>query len=654
MMMDFDDLKKLTQKCWNAQSSYRDAMKDDFHFYDGHQWTDEEIVDFTDTSRAPVIFNRVAPIIAAVQGSEINNRTQVRFIPREIGDAKPNEVLTAGAEWFRDEGDAEDEDSHSFTDMLICGIGWTETYLDFEADEEGAPRTQRIDPTEMFWDLHAHRKGLIDSGVMGRVREIPRREAKDMWPDVKVSDINAAWIDDRKDDPQVDYVIEGDDYTYPDTDTTSSSDTVTVVQIQYREKMRFVEYIEPSTGQRDEMPKSDWDRLAKGLPILPPHRVISRVVWKQAFLGNVLLSESQPCDTASTFQAITGHWDRKDKRFYGLLRSMRDPQKFANKTMMQTMRILDTNAKGGVVIEEDAVSDMRAFEESWAAADSVSFVKPGKIGGIQPKPGPQVSAGLMGLGDFAISAIRDVSGVNMELMGMREAQQAGVLEYQRRQSAMTTLAFYFDSLRYYRKRQGDVILWFLTKWIAPTGRLVRIVKDGLQEYVPLAIDDDTRKYDVIVDDSPQAPNEKERAWSVIQSMMPLLQNSGLSLEDWADILDYSPLPSSFADMVRTKAEEQKQQGQQPNPMEQLAIAKEQAEVEETNSKTQLNLAKIYEMGVPDQTLASRVDHPVEVAARAQQFESAARLNDAKVGEVVAKTEREDLRLLNDLMRTPRQ
>jgi hypothetical protein len=38
------------------------------------------------------------------------------------------------------------------------------------------------------------------------------------------------------------------------------------------------------------------------------------------------------------------------------------------------------------------------------------------------------------LGQFAISSIRDVTGVNLELLGLRDANQPGMLEAQRKQA----------------------------------------------------------------------------------------------------------------------------------------------------------------------------------------------------------------------------
>ncbi|UNY40280.1 portal protein [Paracoccus phage vB_PmaP_KLEP18-1] len=646
-MKSFDELKHIVCRNWQAQSAYRKDMQDDFSFIAGHQWTDEERAFLEGNQRAPIVFNRVAPIIASVSGSEINNRTQVRFIPREIGDAKPNEILTAGADWFRDESNAEDEDSQAFSDMLICGIGATETFLDFEADTEGRPSMQRIPPWEFGWDCHAHRKGLSDSAVFFRVRQIPAGEAREMFPDVDIADINATWMDTVRDDPTEHINYPGDQYAHGgQTEGDPNPDVVTIVQVQYREKERFVEYIDPQTGEKAEMRRTEWDKLAKMSDVMPPHVEIRRNVWRQAMLGNVVLQESQPCAKASTFCVQTGHWDREDKRFYGLLRSMRDPQKFANKWLSQTLHILSVNAKGGVIVEQDAVDDVRAFEESWSASDAVSYVKPGRAGGVIPKPGPQMPVALMQLTEFAISSIRDVSGVNMELMGMREAQQAGVLEYQRRQAAMTTLSFYFDSLRFYRKTQGEVILYFLQKWIAPTGRLVRLVKEGLTEYVPLAVEDDTRQYDVIVDDSPQAPNEKERAWQVIQQMMPVLQTAGLSIEDWADILEYAPLPTSFAEKVRAKAEAAQQNPPQPSPVDIAQLEKLNAETADKQASAMYKQAQAAALMQGEQG-----DNPAEMQARIAKDMTAAELNAARAVQIAQQPQIEQSRLLMDWVKS---
>lgn len=617
-MKDFETLKEWVQTSWRAQGDWREAVEEDFNFVDGHQWTDSEKTALEEQSRIPIVFNRTAVIIGSVAGTEINNRTEVRFIPREIGDVKPNEVLTAGGEWFRDQADAEDAESDAFQDLLMCGLAVTDTGLDWDKDPEGEPEIRKIDPCSFGWDHYAYNKGLTDARYFFEVVEKPKGELEDRFEGKDASEIDADWLP-RKSDTGEGVNHAGDEYAYEDNnDIEENKASLHVVRIQWRERSKVVEFINPETGKRDEMDAKKFKILSERVPLNIPQRTLNKWVWHQAFLGkNDILEKNQPDPDGSTFNVMTGHWDRKDKRFYGLLRSMKDPQKFANKWLSQTLHIINSNSKGGVMVEPGAVVDQQQFEESWAAADGVTWMKDGAIaaGRISEKPKADMPSALMSLTEFAISSIRDTSGVNMELLGLRDANQPGVLEYQRRQSAMTTLARFFDALRFYRKRQGHTVLNMLRNHIAPTGRLVRLVREDQTQYVPLAMGDDVEKYDVIIDDAPSAPNEKEKAWSVIEAMMPILQGADLSLDDWADILEYSPLPSSFADKVREKAKKAKEQEGQPNPMEQLMQADAQASVQLKQAQAQKAAAEAQSKGGEAQM------QQAEMAQRGQEIQA---------------------------------
>ena len=68
---------------------------------------------------------------------------------------------------------------------------------------------------------------------------------------------------------------------------------------------------------------------------------------------------------------------------------------------------------------------------------------------------------LGNLMEYANKSMSDVSGINQELLGMADREQAGVLEYQRKQSAVTLLAPLFDSMRRYRKMAGRCWLYMM-------------------------------------------------------------------------------------------------------------------------------------------------------------------------------------------------
>jgi hypothetical protein len=90
-----------------------------------------------------------------------------------------------------------------------------------------------------------------------------------------------------------------------------------------------------------------------------------------------------------SWACITGELDRNKGHWFGLIKTMRDPQMWANKWLSQTLHILNTTAKGGIVAEEDAFADMTEAEEKWAQPDTIVWATTGAVSNpkIMPKPG---------------------------------------------------------------------------------------------------------------------------------------------------------------------------------------------------------------------------------------------------------------------------
>ncbi len=553
---------------------WRKNAQEDYDFYNGRQWNEQDLAVLNEQNRPVMTFNRIAPLINAVIGAERNNKRQVQFIPRQEGAAFANQILTGAAEWFRDEADGEYEDSDAFQDAIICGMGWTDTRLDYEENPQGKPIIARLDPMKMVWDASAVKPNLIDAQRLWYIDEKPLDIAAEMFPHVHWSDLHADWVKHQgflyptsngmtKSYQAGGYQGEGA-YLEEEVGGSQRPKMVTLVECRWFEREVVYKVLEPQSGKFIDYSENDFQSLRKEFPDIQATRLTRKIV-KRAFLGRKLLeAPDKPLVPAGQlgWECITGTFDKLSRQFYGLVRPTKDPQRWANKYFSQVMHLLNSQSKGGIMAERDAFDDDRQAVESWARADSITWLKSGAVAGgrIQPKPVAQFPQGFFQLFNEAKSALEQVTGLSSEFIGTRAVNQPGILEQQRRQSSLNLLASFFDALRRYRQRQGKIILYLIQNYLSD-GRLVRIAGDENAQYVPLTREMVTSlEYDIVVDDAPTSLNEKERTFALIMQLLPLMQNFATP-EIMLDLLRYSPLPASLIHKIAIKAQNALQEEQ---------------------------------------------------------------------------------------------
>lgn len=533
------------------------GAKEDFDFVAGRQWDETALQTLHAQGRPASVFNRVAPMVDAVCGYEVSNRQEVRYIPREVGDVGVNELLTDAAAWFRDQCDAEDEESDAFRDAAISGRGWTETRIDYETNPDGDPDIGRVDPFEVFPNWESCKPNFDDRKRVWRVRKMSLDAAQALLPDAEENELHAGWAATGSDGSAT--TNPGDDYDT--SDATKPDPECTLIECQWWDREPFMRFYDPGTGQIVEMEVDKFSTLLERMLAMPPEAMMAagiappvnpvrqyRRVYRRAFIGTKVFPQPNMIDGDFTYKAITGKRDKTKNQFYGLVRAMKDPQRWTNKLFSQIMHILNSNAKGGIMAERGAFEDDRKAAESWAKADGITWTSAGALNGnrIREKPISQLPPGQAQMLQFSMESMPLVTGINQELLGLRETNQPGVLEYQRKQSGLTILATLFDSQRRYRKEQGRLMLKMIQQYLSD-GRLVKIAGEDGARYVPLVRQAATGDYDVIVDDAPTAPNSKDKNWAIVQSMLPLLMpmlQADPKLA--AKVLQTSPLPESIS------------------------------------------------------------------------------------------------------------
>ena len=558
-------------------SEWLKEARDCYDLASGNQWSDEDKAVLEKAGRPAVTFNRIGPVLDSVAGSEISNRQQVQYIPRTPGASGVNDLLTGAAQWVRDNCDAEDEESDAFFDLLVCGLGAIENSLDYTDDAEGQLLYDRVDPLNTRYDPTAKKRNLTDRKWCQRDKWMTSEEIEEKWPDAEIGGKDLAGVHQTDEEGKTPHDATNA-WLYKDgaVGYDAKQGKFLVIHHQWFSIENYYKALDPHTGQIVELDEDKHELAKAAMGDSLQSVAMKRKCYKQAFVGGGSVLEKSKLPTQKggfTLQFMTGKRDRNKNTWYGLVRPMSDPQRWANKFFSQILHIVNSNAKGGLMIEDGAVDNIRKLEENWSKADSVIVFNQGAIAEdrIREKPIPAYPLAPEKLMEFSVSSIRDTTGVNLELMGMADREQAGVLEAHRKQAGMIVLSSFFDSLRRYRKMNGRLVADFIQNYLSD-GRLVKIVgQDGTEQYIPLLRQEDVVEYDVVVDESPTSHNVKERVFGFLMQALPSLLKMGMSVPK--ELVDYLPIPASLAG--KWKTEMNQQPPQDPMAGEKLKIQGQQ-------------------------------------------------------------------------------
>lgn len=650
---DPDDVLKRVNDCRKKAdeklNDWFDEAKIDFNFYEGAQYPDEDVEKMEKENRIPVIFNRVAAVVNAICGQEVNNRQEVKYLPRratnygppgppnpQTGQPSPPQPIPSPADpmndavkWAREQCNAEDEDSDAFRDMVICGMGWSVLRMDYEENPEGMTEVIRIDPLRMRWDPSARRKNVVDKAWVQCDHPMNKEDGKARWPKTWPDVTTTATGASPKD--RANPIDTTENWKYQDSSASGSQakrDEVRVIHHIERRKVPKFRAVDPASGSMKEYTQAEADNAQKNHATLPPEvqqaqplpefvPVMGRAYWEAWTVGGtVLQSGLAPSQKDFCYQAMTCYRERETGYWIGAVRHIRDPQRYANRLMSLMMSILGTGAKGGVLYETGAFVNPKKAKDDWARWDSAIELSPGSLaaGKVQAKPPVQLPPGAADLMQFSIGSIRDVAGVNIELLGQENSNETGVVEDMKTKAGLTILASMFDAMRLYRKRQGVILAEYIQKFISD-GRLIRIIGSPNQQFIPLLRDPESVEYDIVVDESPSSRDVKERTWGALQLLVPMAMQTGMPLPP--NLLDYSPLPQSLVMEWKQAIEAQKGQPP-PDPLpvqvEKLKMAGDQQKMQQQG---QLDMqAKQQDVQIEQQKIQ------MDAAAKQQEQQSA--------------------------------
>lgn len=566
---------------------------------DTGQWSEEDLETLESQGRPPVTFNSIEKLIQGIVGTEINNRLQPFFSAREKNDTAIAQAMQEVGNWARD-NNVEEEDTEAFEHAVICGMGWTNTTMEYDSDPDGKLTVVNMDPLRFVWDAKSKRPGLMDSRFRGYVQTMTEDDFDIMFPDNEGEGENSVFgeVDFRR--------MEGsgakstDDYNNPSVNEGEEQAQEGDVQV-YQHQFFVHEPIYKVRNSQGEIKELDQDEFtelkknakAKGNVMIsmadPPQengipfrKDVEKIYYNAFFTGDKLLDlDVSSWRKGFTFQCITGRRDHMKGTYYGLVKPMMDPQRWANKFFSQTIHNYNTAIKSRLWAEEGAVENIDELSEKIAGPDIVVF-NDGAIAGKKIMQPQQITfdPGLFNMFQFAFNIGPAVTGMSDEFIGIAGRDQPIGLEQTRKLATMSVMAKIFSSYRLYKKNSGALLVNYMQEFFT-IATMTRVVSDVLKPVVPLIKKIDNWKFDVHVDAAPLSPSTKATVFSVMKDFLQFMPTEMQSLY-LPEFIRNSPLPAKLASTVADAMEKKAQ----PDPEAKAkANAVFRAELEKLVSET---------------------------------------------------------------------
>jgi hypothetical protein len=513
--------------------------------------------------------------VDVVVGSEITNRFDIRYLARTPSDTRDtvSRLMSETIRYVREKSRAGHYETKAFWDMVVCGLGCVELYQDFEEDDEGLTLLKRISPFYVRPDPFAREVNLRDSRYVIRRAWVSRRDMKYMFED-KWDDLKESIQQTADSAPSGIQRIMG--YSAKDAgfyNAKSQEFLVNDYQYYLRRKLWKVrnpitqEVLEART-EKEYKQLVDMIResaLINSYPITDAFEMenvnqVPRREYRRAYIcGDIVLAESDIPTNHFSYYFITGFEDHQEDKtsWFGLVRPLRDPQRWSNKFFSQMIYMVSTSPKGGLYYEDGAFDDEEQAKRDHARPNTMIKVLPGGINKIHQREQLRPISGLDSMMEHAINAIPNVSGVNYFLQGLQSGNQPGVVVQSYQKQGMVILSCLLDALQQYREDVGDGYLAHVREYM-PDNRIIRINDElGADQIVHYSKELASHKYDIVVSQSPTTPNQQKEFWE----MMTTTNLFGQLMQLFpipSSIFNYMPLPDQFKKDWVKEVEMQKQ------------------------------------------------------------------------------------------------
>lgn len=618
----------------NGHSSFVASADKCIAYYLGDQWNADDVSKLDAAGRPHLTINKILSVVSNLQGSQVFNRTDTVFKPRNNGANEA--VADALTKVFMQIGDNNNltwTRSDVYTDGIIAGRGFFDARIDYDDNIHGEVRIRQLNPRNVLVDADA---SSYDP---------------DRWNDVMytewwtLADIEAKYGPEKAQEikgqcgghytSDDDAAIAADKFgTYhsasaPAAGADSSIHEmnlrkIRVLDYQYRRRELAQCFVDLATGDIRPVPTA-WDdaRVKEYVQanenVQVQEREISRIRWT-VIAGDVVLYDDWSPYRHFTICGFFPHFIRG--KTGGVVEHIIGPQELLNKSSSQELHVINTTANSGWITRRNNLVNMDVSELEERGAETGLVIEVETMDGLEKITPNATPTGLDRVSFKAEESIKTISGVSDYQTGFaREDVSAKAIKANQAGGSANT-AHIHDNLNRTDYLLARLVLSQVQDFYTQE-RVVRITTDpytNRQEEIVVNQHDEATgqilndltigEYAVVVTNQPDRDNFEETQYDQI---LRLRTEAGVQIPD-KYLIQASRLKDK-ADLLRdlegdkdspeAQAEAQRQAMLAARMQEAEVADKEadvllkQAKAQEAMARTQANIAELQAGNDPD-------------------------------------------------------
>ena len=580
-----------------------------FNYYNGKQWTDEEVDLLTSDGRPPLAFNLVFGKVNTVTGLEQQIRSGFKATPVGAEDDELALLATALLKFEDRNRQMQKVFSRAFKTAIICGRAWIDVGTHFLPGEVTlSNRIRNENVFNVYKDPDSVEYDMSDAHYLLRQKWLSIPQLKRTYPEVFMSKTpqeigtmlnfeRDARFPRRVQEMENDYSINPNVHDWSSF-VDNNKRRAKVIEL-YEKRVEYQWYIVGNAGEKfPAKDKQEAIKVSKELNeeaqkqkqdvIFAPAKVPENRIYSTSYSGNMVIRDTKVTPFKHNnfpIVPIYAYMEDSGKKVetFGVVKNLIDPQDEKNKRHSQFIDILNRAPKGGGFFQQSAIDG----EQLKSLSTPGAWV--GVKGSIKDKilPSTHNFMGILShyqwLEKTSQEDTKEISGINDSLIGIpTNSRESGVAAQTRIQQGLTTLQELFDHLNTAKRLVVEQVMSNIQQFydMPKIQRIVGIVHRDNPQYLQNAPMQLVQRfydlnYDILIDEGESSPTARIAS---VQSAKELLQYA------------QSMPPTAVMTIVKSDIDMSDFPGKR-EMLEQLSGAQSQALMEEAMQKAKQQIAQ---------------------------------------------------------------